>query len=155
VQHENHDFANPDYIRDDPYAEWYYNTMRVPDSPTGAYHREHYGANLNYYDFTATFNEETKKWKPDDMAQIFADAGAKYVVLTSKHHEGFTLWPSKVVNPNQSNLNAERDIVGDLSAAVRKAGLKMGLYYSGGYDWTFNRGPILRQLRRRPDRRAH
>jgi alpha-L-fucosidase len=63
-------------------------------------------------------------------------------VLTSKHHEGFTLWPSKVPNPNQPGLHASRDIVGELTEAVRKDGLKMGLYYSGGYDWTFDRGPI-------------
>jgi alpha-L-fucosidase len=143
LKHPDHDFSSNDYIKYDPYAEWYYNTVRIPGSPTADYDREHFGTNHNYYDFTATFNKETKKWKPDEMAAIFRDAGARYVVLTSKHHEGFTLWPSKVVNPNQRNLNAERDIVGELSGAVRKSGLKMGLYYSGGYDWTFNRGPIV------------
>jgi len=143
LKHPDHDFSSSDYIRYDPYAEWYYNTLRVPNSPTADYDREHYGPNHNYYDFTPTFNQEIKKWDPAKMTAIFRDAGAKYVVLTSKHHEGFTLWPSKVVNPNQRNLQAERDIVGELSAAVRKDGLKMGLYYSGGYDWTFNRGPIV------------
>jgi len=142
VQHANHDFNSLDYIVNDPYAEWYYNVVRIPGSPTQKYDIEHFGPNHNYYDFTPIFNQETKKWDPDKMAGIFHDAGARYVVLTSKHHEGFTLWPSKVVNPSQRNLQAERDIVGELSQAVRKAGLKMGLYYSGGYDWTFNRGPI-------------
>jgi alpha-L-fucosidase len=50
------------------------------------------------------------------------------------------------VNPNpsipQNERHAERDIVGELTAAVRKEEMKMGLYYSGGYDWTFNSGPI-------------
>jgi len=68
------------------------------------------------------------------------------VVLTTKHHEGFTLWPSTTVNPSPTlplnERHAERDIVGDLTAAVTKQGLRMGLYYSGGYDWTFNAGPI-------------
>ena len=142
LQHPDHDFASRDYIVYNPYAEWYLNVVRIPNSPTAQYDREHFGPNHNYYDFSTTFNAETKKWNPDAMAAVFHDAGAKYVVLTSKHHEGFTLWPSKVANPNQGNLNAERDIVGELSDAVRKSGLKMGLYYSGGYDWTFNRGPI-------------
>jgi alpha-L-fucosidase len=142
VKHENHDFNSNDYILNNPYAEWYYNTMRIPDSPTAAYQKEHFGNLSSYYDFTVAFNEETKRWSPDAMAGIFRDAGAKYVVLTSKHHEGFALWPSKVPNPNQGNLTAERDIVGELTEAVRKDGLRMGLYYSGGYDWTFNRGPI-------------
>jgi alpha-L-fucosidase len=143
TKHPDHDFSSNDYIKYDPYAEWYLNTVRVPGSPTQEYDREHYGANHNYYDFTADFNKESKKWDPKKMAAIFRDAGAKYVVLTSKHHEGFTLWPSKVPNPNQTGLQASRDIVGELTEAVRADGLKMGLYYSGGYDWTFNRGPII------------
>ncbi len=146
LNHPNHDFSSNDYIKYDPYAEWYLNTMRVPGSPTADYHREHYG-NAGYYDFAPEFNRESKKWNPDAMAAIFQAAGARYVVLTSKHHEGFTLWPSTTPNPNPSlkpaQLHAERDIVGELTQAVRAHGLKMGLYYSGGYDWTFNTGPIL------------
>ena len=126
-----------------PYAEWYYNSMRNPGSPTEKYHREHYGADYNYYNFAPIFNKEIAKWKPDVMAAALRDSGAKYVVLTSKHHEGFTLWPSEVPNPNQQGLHASRDIVGELTQSVEKAGLKMGLYYSGGYDWTFDRGPII------------
>jgi alpha-L-fucosidase len=145
LTHPDHDFSSNDYLKYDPYAEWYLNTMRVPGSPTADYHKEHFG-NLDYYDFAPVFNRETKKWDPDKMAAIFHDAGARYVVLTSKHHEGFTLWPSTTPNPTPSlrpnQLHAERDIVGELTGAVRKQGMKMGLYYSGGYDWTFNTGPI-------------
>ena len=43
------------------YAEWYYNTMRIPGSPTQAYHREHYGANFNYYDFAPIFDRESEE----------------------------------------------------------------------------------------------
>jgi alpha-L-fucosidase len=143
IKHPDHDFSSNDYIKYDPYAEWYLNTVRIPGSPTQEYDREHYGPNHNYYDFSGEFNKEIKKWDPKKMAAIFRDAGAKYVVLTSKHHEGFTLWPSKVPNPNQTNLHADRDLVGELSEAVRADNMKMGLYYSGGYDWTFNRGPII------------
>jgi alpha-L-fucosidase len=146
LSHPEHDFANVDYIKNNPYAEWYLNVMRIPGSPTQAYHREHYGANFGYYDFAPAFNRESKKWNPDQWATIFREAGARYVVLTSKHHEGFTLWPSTTPNPSPAltpdRLHAERDIVGDLTTAVRKQGLHMGLYYSGGYDWTFNSGPI-------------
>ncbi len=146
LSHPEHDFASTDYIKNNPYAEWYLNAMRIAGSPTQAYHREHYGAEFSYYDFAPIFNHESKKWNPEEWAKIFHDAGARYVVLTSKHHEGFTLWPSTTVNPNpsipQNERRAERDIVGELTAAVRREGLKMGLYYSGGYDWTFNSGPI-------------
>lgn len=143
LQHPGHDFSSLDYIKNNPYAEWYYNVMRIPGSPTAAYHRKHFGADFDYYNFASIFDYETQKWDPDKMAGIFKEAGARYVALTTKHHDGFTLWPSEVENPNQRNLHASRDIVKDLTESVRKAGMRMGLYYSGGYDWTFNRGPIL------------
>lgn len=144
LTHPNHDFSSTDYLLNDPYAEWYYNTMRIPGSPTEAYHKEHYGAGYDYYNFAPIFDREIQKWNPDTWAKIFRDAGARYVVLTSKHHEGFTLWPSSIANPvlPKDRQHATRDLVGELTAAVRKQGLHMGLYYSGGYDWTFVPGPI-------------
>ena len=146
LSHPDHDFSSSDYIKYNPYAEWYLNVLRIPGSPTEAYHKEHFGAGFGYYDFSTEFNRESKKWNPDVMAEVFKEAGARYVVLTTKHHEGFTLWPSTTPNPNPSlkpsQLHAERDIVGELSTAVRAQGMRMGLYYSGCYDWTFNTGPI-------------
>ncbi len=144
LSHPDHDFSSPDYIKNTPYAEWYFNSMRVDGSPTQAYHRAHYGANYDYYNFVPIFNRETQKWKPDEWATIFRQAGARYVVLTSKHHEGFTLWPSSIPNPTlpPDRQHATRDLVGELTTAVEKQGLRMGLYYSGGYDWTFVPGPV-------------
>ena len=147
LSHPGHDFENTEAIVNNPYAEWYLNVLRVPGSPTEKYHREHFGADFGYYDFAPIFNRESKKWRPEEWAHVFREAGARYVVLTTKHHDGFTLWPSTTPNPSPSlkpaQLHAERDIVGDLTKAVRAEGLHMGLYYSGGYDWTFNTGPIL------------
>jgi alpha-L-fucosidase len=133
-----------EYLKRNPYAEWYYNTMRLDGSPTQEYHREHYGANYNYYNFAETFDREIQKWNPQEWARVFKMAGARYVVLTSKHHEGFTLWPSDTPNPTlpKDRQHATRDIVGELTTAVRGEGLRMGLYYSGGYDWTFVPGPV-------------
>jgi alpha-L-fucosidase len=144
--HPEHDFTSEDYIQHNPYAEWYLNSMRLEGSPTQAYHRERYGANYDYYNFAAEFNKETQEWKPAAWAKIFNDAGAKYVVLTTKHHDGFTLWPSVTSNPSLpvDRQHASRDLVGELTNAVRAQGLRMGLYYSGGYDWTFVPGPIAK-----------
>ena len=142
--HPEHDFTAPDYIKNNPYAEWYLSVMRIDGSPTQAYHREHYGADYDYYNFAPVFDKEIQKWNPEDWAKTFRDAGAKYVVLTTKHHDGFTLWPSSTPNPKlpADRQHATRDIVGDLTKAVNEEGLRMGLYYSGGYDWTFVPGPI-------------
>ena len=144
--HPTHDFTSQDYIRNNPYAEWYLNTMRLDGSPTQAYHRENYGADFDYYNFASVFDKDIQKWNPDSWAKVFHDTGAKYVVLTTKHHDGFTLWPSAVENPHlpPGRRHASRDIVGELTTAVHKQGLRMGLYYSGGYDWTFVPGPIAK-----------
>jgi alpha-L-fucosidase len=141
---EQVNFKKPDFLKYNPYAEWYYNTVRIDGSPTQQYNREHYGADHDYYSFTEQFDSQSAKFNPDAWAQVFKDAGAKYVVLTTKHHEGFTLWPSTTPNPTlpAARQHATRDLVGDLAAAVRNQGLKMGLYYSGGFDWTFVPGPI-------------
>ncbi len=130
------------HFKNNPYAEWYLNSLRIPDSPTQKYHFETYGKDFSYDDFVPIFNEEIKKWKPKEWAELFKKAGAKYVVLVTKHHDGFLLWPSKYPNPKKKKYHASRDIVGELSEAVRKEGLKMGFYYSGTLDWSFNPEPI-------------
>ncbi len=128
-----------EWFANNSYAEWYLNTLRIEGSPTESYHAETYGEDYDYYNFASTFNDEVQTWNPEDMAKLFADVGARYVVLTSKHHDGFTLWPSRSDNPHLANEHesTKRDIVGDLAAAVRKQDLRFGLYYSGGIDWSF------------------
>ena len=126
------------------YAEWYLNSLRIKDSPTYEHHIETYGKDFDYYRFADDFNASTAKWDPSQWASLFKNTGARYAVLTSKHHDGFRLWPSTTQNPHRKSeeITAKRDLVGDLTAAVRSAGMKMGLYYSGGLDWTFTEKPI-------------
>lgn len=131
-----------DHRSHNPYAEWYLNTLRISGSPTQKYHTETYGEDFTYDDFIPIFNEEVKKWNPEEMVGLFKKAGAKYVVLVTKHHDGFLLWPSKYPNPKKKNYIASRDIVGDLTKEVKNAGLEMGFYYSGALDWSFNPNPI-------------
>jgi alpha-L-fucosidase len=126
------------FLKHNPYAEWYANTIQIPGSPSQQHHLETYGPDFCYDDFKPMFNEAARKFDPDSWADFFARAHARYVVLTTKHHDGFTLWPSRHPNPHKDAWHAERDLVGDLTSAVRDRGMKMGLYYSGGYDWTFN-----------------
>jgi len=73
------------------YAEWYYNTMRIPGSPTEAYHREHFGANFNYYISAPIFDGKARSGIREDGRRL-QRRGRALRVLTSKHHEGFTLW---------------------------------------------------------------
>jgi alpha-L-fucosidase len=121
-----------------PYAEWYLNSIRIPGSPSRSYHNTTYGPISSYDGFVPLFNEANRQWEPNTWAELFRQAGAGYVVLTTKHHDGFRLWPSRHPNPVKGDYHAARDLVGELTQAVRAAGMKMGLYYSGGLDWTFN-----------------
>ncbi|WP_425421843.1 alpha-L-fucosidase [Phaeodactylibacter xiamenensis] len=126
------------WFKENPYAEWYLNSLKIDGSATQEYHRENYGEDYSYYDFVQPFNKAVADWDPQAMANLFKEAGAGYVVLTTKHHDGFLLWPSEHENPFRENYYASRDIVGELTSAVSDAGMKMGLYYSSGLDWTFN-----------------
>ncbi|HOT80864.1 MAG TPA: alpha-L-fucosidase [Microthrixaceae bacterium] len=124
-----------------PYSEWYENSLRFPDSPVSAFHRDTYG-NRPYAEFADDFVAGLGSWDPDDWARRFAATGARYVVLVTKHHDGWCLWPSAVSNPHRPGWFSERDLVGELATAVRAAGMRFGVYYSGGYDWTFDATPI-------------
>ncbi|MFO0888802.1 MAG: alpha-L-fucosidase [Isosphaeraceae bacterium] len=121
-----------------PFAEDYANAMRDPASPTAAYHREHHG-DMPYQAFRATFEEQARSWNADRWAEQFEKAGAKYVVLVVKYHDGYSLWPTRVTNPHAPDWHSERDLVGELAEAVRRRGVRFGIYYSGGVDWTFQR----------------
>jgi alpha-L-fucosidase len=124
-----------------PYTEWYENAIKVEGTPSAEFHRAQYG-DAPYEAFREPFLAGIRNWDASAWAETFRDAGAKYVVLVTKHHDGFCLWPSAVANPRQKNWTSERDIVGEIGRAVRAAGLKFGVYYSGGIDWTFNREPL-------------
>jgi len=126
------------YFRENPYAEWYLNTLKFDDGPTRAYHDRTYGAHFVYEDFQPIFEREAEKWVPDEWADLFQQAGAGYVVLTAKHVDGYLLWPSRVGNLARPGYQSRRDLVGEFAAAVRGRGLHAGLYYSGGMDWLLN-----------------
>ena len=124
-----------------PYTEWYWNAIKVPGTPSAEFHETNYG-DAPYTDFKQPFEEGLKQWDPAAWAEAFRDSGARYVVLVTKHHDGLCLWPSEVANRHQKDWTTRRDLVGELAAAVRAAGLRFGVYYSGGIDWTFNRRPM-------------
>jgi len=125
-------------LRNNPYAEWYANTVLLPDSPTRRHHDRAYGTALPYDGFVPLFDRASSTADMGALASICRRAGARYVVLTAKHHEGYCLWPTTVPHPVKGAYHSGRDLVGDLTDAVRAQGMRMGLYYSGGYDWPFN-----------------
>jgi alpha-L-fucosidase len=74
------------------------------------------------------------KFNADEWLQVAKDAGMKYLVFTSKHHDGFSMFDSKHTDYKISNSPFKRDVVKELADACHKAGLKLGYYYSP-VDW--------------------
>jgi alpha-L-fucosidase len=129
---------DPAYVlAHNPYAEWYLNTMQIAGSPTAEHHAATYGADTPYDEFVAPFDERSQAADLDALADLCARGGARYVVHTTKHHDGYCLWPTDVVNAYKGTYHSTRDLVGDFVDAVRARGLKAGLYYSAGYDWSY------------------
>ena len=121
------------------YAEWY--EARVMGELKGDedFHERTYGADFAYRDFAPMFTAAL--FDPDLWADLFAESGARYVVLTSKHHDGYCLWPTQSPfkkNWNSMDVGPRRDLLGELTEAVRRKGLRMGLYYSL-IEWETNR----------------
>ena len=103
------------------------------------YQRKHWGKDFAYDDFIPMFKAE--KFQPAEWAKLFKKSGAKYVVLTAKHGEEFALWPSKFTPRNAGDMGPHRDLVGDLTKAVRAEGMKMGYYHNTTYSFWDERYP--------------
>ena len=126
-------YSVPAWAPKGTYSEWYWSSMGNKEGDTWKYHVKNYGENFKYQDFAHLFKAEL--YDPDEWAEIFKQSGAGYVVPTSKHHDGFCLWQSPHSwNWNSVDIGPHRNLLGDLTKAVRDKGLKMGFYYSL-YEW--------------------
>ena len=120
------------------YSEWYRYRLHEKQKDFMAFHNKNYGSSFAYEQFEPMFKAEM--FDPNQWADVFKKSGARYVVLTSKHHDGYTLWNSAEADRdwnrpwNAVTGTPKRDLLGDLSTSVRGAGLKMGYYYSL-YEW--------------------
>ncbi len=121
-------YSVPAYASLEGYAEWYYRGLSTNDERK-TFQERIYGKDFKYEDFAPMFKAEL--WDPAEWAELFKKSGAKYVLLVSKHHDGYCLWPSKYAPEwNSVAIGPHRDICGELTEAVRAKGLKMGFYYS-------------------------
>jgi alpha-L-fucosidase len=92
---------------------------------TQAYFKEHFGQNATYHDLKGMF-EQVDNWSPEHIIRVAKSMNASYVVFTTKHHDGFCLYPS-TVTPEWSST---RDYVGEMARECRANGLLFGAYYS-------------------------
>jgi alpha-L-fucosidase len=143
-------YSVPAFAPKGEYAEWYWNRLAAPAEhdlsanearirrETREFHARVYGKDFPYFDFAPRFRAEM--FDADQWAAVFKRSGAKYVVLVSKHHDGFALWPSRQADEtwgrrwNAVDEGPHRDLAGELTTAVRKQQLEMGFYFSL-YEW--------------------
>ena len=124
-----------------PYAEWYANTMRIEGSPAHQHHQEVYGG-APYDDFIDQWKAEL--FDADEVLSVVAATGARYFIPTTKHHDGVTLWDAPGTDGrNTVARGPQRDLIGEFAEATRAAGLRFGVYYSGGFDWHFSDKPAI------------
>jgi alpha-L-fucosidase len=89
-----------------------------------------------YWSQANLFNPD--RYEPRKWLEAAKRTGVKYAVLTTKHHDGYALWPSKFGEFSTRTHLGGRDLVGDYVEACRETGIKVGFYYSPP-DWFFNR----------------
>ncbi|XP_028316665.1 tissue alpha-L-fucosidase-like [Gouania willdenowi] len=112
---------------------WHWQGQKPPDQKCVSFMKQNYPPGFSYPEFAPDFHAQS--FDPEKWADLFQASGAKYVVLTAKHHEGFTNWGSAHSwNWNSVDTGPHRDLVGDLGEAVRRRSLHYGLYNSL-YEW--------------------
>lgn len=120
-----------------PYAEWYLNSLAIKGSSVQKHHARVHG-NKPYDEFVTEFFHATYQWRPNEWATILKQTCAKYIVMGTKHIDGALMWPSSVDNPHKGPAyTSSRDLVGEACDAARSVGMRVGLYYCGGLDLTF------------------
>ena len=125
--------------------EWYPRNMYQAKEGAYAYHIKHFGAQdqVGYKDLIPKFRAE--KWDPAAWAKLFKDAGAQYVVPVAEHHDGFSMYDSGLSDWTAVKMGPKRDVIGDLSKAVRAEGLHFGLSsHRAEHDWFFDGGRKIR-----------
>lgn len=117
------------------YAEWIQARLNIPSE--------------EYKKLALKFNPvnfDAEKWVSEAK-----NAGARYLVITAKHHEGFALWDSEVSDFDIMNTPYKKDLLEQLVKACRKQGLKYGFYYSHWQDWEYPGGALPFWMQTRSD----
>jgi alpha-L-fucosidase len=136
-------YSVPAYAPIGDYAEWYGYALRCAPSPEHqptehqklyqAFHKKYYGEDFRYEDFVPRFT--ARHFDADEWAQLFRDAGAKYINLVSKHHDGFCLYQTDYAwNWNSVDVGPHRDFCAELKAACDRSSVRFGVYHSI-YEW--------------------
>lgn len=132
--------------------EWYPRNMYIKGSPEHRHHLENYGEvsawpyhsfmtgakdkHGRFDQFAPKLKSEGGQFDPEEWAQLFADAGARFAGPVAEHHDGFSMWASKVNPWNAKDLGPKLDLVGLFTDAIRRRGMKTILSMHHAYNIT-------------------
>lgn len=126
-------YSVPAYAPKGTYAEWYGYHMHNEESDTRRFHLANYGENFKYSDFVQFFKAEL--FDAEQWVKLFENAGAKYLNIVSKHHDGFCMYKSDYAwNWNSADVGPHRNFCAELKEACEKSSVKFGAYHSV-YEW--------------------
>jgi alpha-L-fucosidase len=120
--------------------EWYPRNMYIRGTKEYEHHLATYGPHteFGYKDFIPMFRAEA--YDPATWAQLFKDAGARFVVPVAEHHDGFAMYDTALSPWCAAKMGPKRDLIGELAAAVREEGLVFGLSSHRAEHWWFMNG---------------
>ena len=122
-------------------SEWYPRQMYIDRERRGdnffKHHLENYGPQnkFGYKDFIPMFKAE--RFDPNEWAELFAKAGAKYVVPVAEHHDGFPMYACKFTEWDASKKGPRRDVIEELQKAIRARGMKFGVSSHRAFNWMY------------------
>ncbi|MBE5766391.1 MAG: alpha-L-fucosidase [Clostridiales bacterium] len=118
-------------------SEWYSRNMYIQGSPEFEHHVKTYGPHkeFGYKDFIPMFKAE--KFNADEWAQLFKEAGARYIVPVAEHHDGFQMYQSEISHWNAAEMGPKRDVLGELKQSFEKCGLTLGASTHRVEHWFF------------------
>jgi alpha-L-fucosidase len=143
-------YRTPDWFRDAKFGiflhwgvfsvpafgnEWYSRNMYVPGDKAFQHHIEIYGpqSKFGYKDFIDKFRAE--KFSASSWVDLFAQAGARYIVPVGEHCDGFSMYASSINPWNATAMGPHRDVVGELAVATRAKGLRFGVSSHTAEHW--------------------
>ena len=157
--------AEPEWLKDaklgiyfhwGPYSvpaygnEWYPSRMHNPKDELFEYHKKTYGdvSKFGYHDFIPQFTGQ--HFNPEDWAQLFKNAGAKFAGPVAEHHDGFSMWDSALTPWNAKDMGPKRDILGDLFNALEQQNLKTIATFHHSKNLASVKGHHYRQSKHTP-----
>jgi alpha-L-fucosidase len=121
-----------------PNATWYANKVYwEPDSPERKHQEQTYGPleKFGYKDFIPLFTGA--KFNAEEWAELFQRAGARFAGPVAEHHDGFAMWDTQYSEWNAAKMGPKRDVVGELSKAIKKRGLKFVVAFHHAENWLY------------------